>query len=278
MSRRQVLAHYLRLRMDRERAQRAVLRLPGLRSLRTRRWLWDRRNDIGWMRRAAFERLGSDRYSHPSLHDLDRTLGALFPEVGGFFVEAGAYDGFIQSNTYWLERFRGWRGVLVEPVPHLYRRALRQRAGAQVFNCALVPEDPPGGSITMRYAGLMSMVRGAKGGGSEEEAHLLAGDMFGLDDVAYEITVPARTLTSVLEEAGAPRGFELLSLDVEGFEASVLRGLDLDRYAPELLLVEMHDLDAIRPELESVLGDHYRFEGLLTPFDALYRRQPSARS
>jgi FkbM family methyltransferase len=265
--------------MDRERAQRALLRLPVLRSLRTRRWLWDRRNDLGWARRAAFERLGSDRYSHPSLHDLDRKLAALVPGEGGYFVEAGAYDGFIQSNTYWFERFRGWRGVLVEPVPHLYRRARRQRGGAHVVNCALVPDDHPGGPVTMRYAGLMSVVRGAKGGGPAEDAHLLAGDMFGLDDVGYEIAVPARTLTSVLEEAGAPPRFQLLSLDVEGFEASVLRGLDLDRYAPEHIVVEMHDMNALRPEVEAVLGDRYRFEEPLTPYDAHYRRRmSSARS
>jgi FkbM family methyltransferase len=262
--------------MDHERAQRALLRLPVLRRLSVRRWLWDRRNDLARLRRSAFERAGSDRYSHPALYDLDRKLAARLPEDGGFFVEAGAYDGFIQSNTYWLERFRGWRGVLVEPVPHLFAQASRQRSGARVVNCALVPEGHPEETVTLRYGGLMSTVHGAKGGGADELAHVSAGDMFGLDDVAYEVEAPARTLTSVLEEAGAPAEIDLLSLDVEGFEASVLRGLDLERFRPRLLLVEMHDVDALSPEVEAVLGDRYEREDRLSPMDVLYRRRPAA--
>ena len=38
---------------------------------------------------------------------------------GGVFVEAGANDGYAQSNTYYFERMRGWSGVLIEPVPEL---------------------------------------------------------------------------------------------------------------------------------------------------------------
>jgi FkbM family methyltransferase len=264
--------------MNVERAQRAILRLPVLRSLRLRRWLWDRRNGLARLRRSLFERAGSDRYSHPALYDLDRKLAGLLPESGGFFVEAGAYDGFIQSNTYWLERFRGWRGVLVEPVPHLYANACRQRPAARVVNCALVPEGHPDTTVRLSYGGLMSTVRGAKGGGDAELAHVRAGDMFGLDDVAYEVEAPARTLTSVLEETGAPAEIDLLSLDVEGFEASVLRGLDLERFQPRLLLIEMHDIDALRPAIEEVLGDRYELHAQLSPMDVLYRRSSAARS
>jgi FkbM family methyltransferase len=266
---------YLR-RVDRERIQRTVLRLPVLRRLHVRRWIWDRRNDLARARRELFERCGSDRFSHPSLHGLDRALAELLPARPGFFVEAGAYDGFIQSNTYWLERFRGWRGVLIEPVPHLFDRARRQRPNATVVNCALVPADYPEATVTLRYGGLMSTVCGARGAGADEESHVSAGDMFGLDDVGHEVSVPARTLTSVLEEARAPSEFELLSLDVEGFEASVLHGLDLDRFAPRVLLVEMHDVDAQRPAMEEILGDRYEFGSLLSPLDAMYRRRDAA--
>ena len=255
--------------MDRARLLRTFWGLPVLRSLRVRRWLWDRRNDLGRLRRAVFERLGSDRYSRPSLHGMDRVLERHLPGEGGFFVEAGAYDGFIQSNTYWFERFRGWRGVLVEPVPHLYARCVRQRPAARVFNCALVPPGEEG-PVRMSYGGLMSVVHGADGAGAAAE-HARAGDMHGWDD-SYEIEVPGRTLTSLLEEAGA-REIDLLSLDVEGFEASALRGLDLDRFAPRFLLVEMGDARERRPEVEAVLGDRYEAIDEPSPMDVLYRRR-----
>jgi FkbM family methyltransferase len=261
--------------MDRERIQRAILGLPVLRRRPVRRWIWERRNDLAWARRALFERFGSDRHSHPALHDLDRKLAVWLPERGGFFVEAGAYDGFIQSNTYWLERFRGWRGVLVEPVPHLFVRARRVRRRSQVFNCALVPPDHGGDAVTLRYGGLMSVVKGARGRAEDEERHVGAGDMFGLDDVAYDISVPARTLTSVLEEARAPGEIDLLSLDVEGFEASVLRGLDLDRFAPRFIVMEM-DAPTRQTAVEAVIAERYEFVQRLSPMDVLYRRRDAA--
>lgn len=54
---------------------------------------------------------------------MERTLARHLPEHGGFFVEAGANDGYTQSNTYWLERFCGWEGILIEPIPALAKHA-----------------------------------------------------------------------------------------------------------------------------------------------------------
>ena len=35
----------------------------------------------------------------------------------GFFIEAGAYDGEVYSNSLYFEIKRGWKGLLVEPNP-----------------------------------------------------------------------------------------------------------------------------------------------------------------
>lgn len=114
--------------------------------------------------------------------------------------------------------------------------------------------------------------QGRQGRGDEEERHVRAGDLFGRDDVDYDISVPARTLSSVLEEARAPSEIDLLSLDVEGFEASVLRGLDLDRFAPRFILMEMEASERSSP-VEAVIGDRYELVERLSPMDVLYRRR-----
>ncbi len=54
------------------------------------------------------------------------------------------------------------------------------------------------------------------------------------------VDVPIRTLKDILEEAGAPRGFDFLSIDVEGHEIEVLRGIDLRRWRPHLIMIEDH--------------------------------------
>ena len=38
----------------------------------------------------------------------------------GFFIEAGAHDGVEASNTLYLEKKMGWRGLLVEPNPDTF--------------------------------------------------------------------------------------------------------------------------------------------------------------
>jgi hypothetical protein len=88
--------------------------------------------------------------------------------------------------------------------------------------------------------------------------------------------VQARTLSNVLDEAGVTN-VDLLSLDVEGYESYVLRGLDLSRHAPAWLLVEMHDLETGRAQLAAVLGERYSEHGLLSPLDVLYRRADPER-
>ncbi len=222
-------------------------------------------------RRRALEAQGDDSRSHPSLHDLDRKLDRHIDRDGGFFVEAGANDGFEQSNTYWLERFRGWTGVLVEPVPELYREAVLERPDAHVFNCALVPFDYGADTVMMRHAGLMSIVSGSRGSEAADRAYVEPAFSLGMES-EYEIEVPVRTLSAILDEVDAPE-VDLLSLDVEGFEPDVLRGLDFDRHVPKFILVEVHDVAEGRPVIEHVLSERYEALEQLSPLDLLYRRR-----
>jgi FkbM family methyltransferase len=214
-------------------------------------------------RRQAAEARGRDHLSRPALHQLDAKLDAIIDRDGGFFVEAGANDGYTQSNTYWLERFRGWRGLLVEPMPELAAEARLSRPNAAVYQCALTEQHAEG--IRMQFGDLMSTVDGAR-----ESGWTNAGIVLGWRD-PYELDVEGRTLSSLLDELDAPE-VDLLSLDVEGFEAPALRGLDLSRHAPRYILVEIHDRERDQPPVDEVLRDRYAEHGWLSPMDLLYVR------
>jgi FkbM family methyltransferase len=154
----------------------------------------------------------------------------------GTFVELGAYDGLRQSNTAWLEAHRGWRGILVEAIPEAYESCVRNRPRATVVNCACVSDDYSDPTIEMVYAGLMSIVRGARSTDEADEAWVALGEE--LQELErYTCTVPARTLSAVLDEQGL-RTIDLLSVDVEGYEVDVLEGFDLERFAPGHIVVE----------------------------------------
>lgn len=234
---------------------------------------WQRRRRRA-ARRAA-EARGEQHLSRPALHDLDRKLEPYIGDItDGYFVEAGANDGFEQSNTYHLERFHGWRGLLVEPVPHLHREAAIERPSARVVHAALVAPDFDGTEVSLQYGGLMTVVAGSKGSSSADEEYVANAFALGLDKPMV-VSAPARTLTALLDQSGAPE-IDFMSLDLEGYEPAALQGLDLTRHAPRYLLVEVRDEEG-RATLAAVLGERYRFEGQLTPQDALYARsdQPS---
>jgi FkbM family methyltransferase len=257
----------LRLQFTVTRWLSRALKLLGLREtvLRTR-------SAAARKRRRFFEARGSARFSTPALHEMDRKLDAIINLREGFFVEAGGHNGYTQSNSYFLERFRGWRGILAEPMPELAAEAKLNRPNAQVFQCALVGADYQDAGVEMEFGDLLTTVRGLHEDGQHD---VLGGLALGWRDHRVE-HVPARSLDSVLDQAEVCK-IDLLSLDVEGYEDQVLRGLDLSRHAPRWILIEMHDLDIGREKVHAVLGDRYVEHEILSPMDILYRCADSAR-
>jgi FkbM family methyltransferase len=198
---------------------------------------------------------------------MDDKLAKYLPKQG-IFIEAGATDGYLESNTYFLEKFRGWKGVLIEPIPELYEKCVKERPNSKVFNCALVSNEYQGKSVVMKRGHLMSTVKGALGEGEKEHLERAA-HFHGTD--AEEVTVPARTLTSVLKEAGVS-DIDFFSLDVEGYELNVLGGLDFNIYQPTYMLIEFLDEER-KKDVESYITHYYTCAAQLSKRDFLYQRR-----
>jgi FkbM family methyltransferase len=142
-----------------------------------------------------------------------RLIAAFFSGRQGFFVEVGANEPRERSQTWHLEQ-AGWSGVLIEPQPELAAQ-LRAHRTAKVFAVACSSPANAGKTLPLHVAGpLSSLDRARMAPGASPET---------------VIEVPVRTLDSVLAEAGAPVGFDFLSIDVEGHEIEVLRGFDSAR-------------------------------------------------
>ncbi len=210
------------------------------------------RHRIGRLRRTIVEKAGIDTMSRPALHELDRKLETWLPQRSGWFVEAGANNGYKQSNTYYFEKMRGWRGVLIEPVPWLAEECRLNRRASRVFAEALVPFGHPP-VVELDYSDLTSNVKGAFGSEERRRMHQQHGLTVQPEARARRLEVPARPLQAILAEAAIPADFDLLSLDVEGYEPAVLDGLDLARFRPRFVLIEVWS----RPEIERRLRPFY---------------------
>ncbi len=217
-------------------------------------------------RRTLFETVGSDRYSFSALDGLDRALGKYLDFRDGTFIECGANDGITYSNTYWLERFRGWRGVLIEALPEKARSCAKNRPAARVFNTALVAADGIS-TIKIVAANMMSYVPGSFSSQDNEASHRFHAAVH--EPVLTEIEVPARTLASIFEELKLGR-VDVFSLDVEGYEVEVLRGMNVQKNRPRHILVETKKLDAVL----AVLDQMYSLVAKLSHHDYLLALKP----
>ena len=158
------------------------------------------------------------------------------PRGGGVYLDVAANDPVHSSNTFVLDHCLGWAGVCVEPSPAHHARLAAHRS------CALVPtcvSDAPR-AVEFLYdpreadvlgKGMMDGIVGA----NANEGKLLASR-------AFRRVLSRRNLTCTTATAAVlARGLahvDVLSLDVEGHEAAVLRGLDLGRVAVDVVVVE----------------------------------------
>jgi FkbM family methyltransferase len=218
--------------------------------------------------RPLFEVLNIDTYSRPALNNLDRKLEKYLDFNGGTFLEIGANDGFKQSNTYYYERLRNWEGILIEPIPILYRRCNKLRKKSEVFNYICGEPKDSGMNKTIRYAGLMSQVAGAMADTEKELNRIKEGLEIQNFKKTYEVEVECKTISEIIDMSKY-KSFDFMSIDVEGFEIEVLKGIDMKRHAPQFLLVETwyYGGEAIK----DFLCDYYDVEEYITEIDILFK-------
>lgn len=220
-------------------------------------------------RRAAARVMGWMGEPYTALYGMDRRLEKYLGFTGGTFVEAGANDGIAQSNTYFLENKYQWRGVLVEPVPK-YHDMCRRARRAQVVNCGLGPFEKDGTDLEMLAGGLMSLPLAVDESllrGRTVRQHAAFGSREFGGQGPELVRTRIRALSLLLDELGV-RQVDFFSLDVEGFELEVLKGLDFARHAPGYVLIETGQLEAV----VTLLGSRYRLVEALSHHDYLFAR------
>lgn len=151
-------------------------------------------------------------------------------QLGGLYIEVGAFDGKTFSVTYPLDAC-GWDGLLVEGIPQRVEQCRANRPHARVEHAALVgPGAPPTVEFTViddQYGGMLSF--------ATADAHHTSSVK---DFSRSKVAVPTATLDSLLERHFPGREVDVAVIDVEGGEAELLRGFDLSRWRPRLLLIE----------------------------------------
>ena len=142
----------------------------------------------------------------------------------GFFVHVGAADPRMENDCKALYD-QGWSGINVEPNPALYQALVEQSPRDRSYGIALGEAEGQERYYEVHGTGLSTL-------DPDEAARCKAHGW-----TVTEHIIETRTLCSLLDQA-APERFDLLKVDVEGWEERVIRGNDWSRYRPSVILVE----------------------------------------
>ncbi len=185
----------------------------------------------------------------------------------GFFVEFGATNGRVNSNTWLLEKEMGWRGILAEPNPywhvelaanrgaHIEHRCVSSATGNTVRFMATDEVDP-------ELSGILEF-------GNGDHFTDIRAD-------AKELAVTTVSLMDLLAEWGAPSVIDYLSVDTEGSEYEILSHFDFSKYDVKLLSVEHNKKTEAAIDTLLIRNGFKRVFKEMSQWDAWYVRNQSS--
>jgi FkbM family methyltransferase len=203
-----------------------------------------------------------------ALDGIDIKLKKYLNYDNGFYIEVGANDGIKQSNTFYLEKEKNWRGVLVEPSPNNYILCKHNRSNSNNVYCnACVSFNYKEKFVEMAYSDLVSTALNLESDTSNPLLQAQSGlPSFGKDEIPVYGAI-AKTMNALLIDSHSPREIDFFSLDVEGAEIEVLKGIDYNKYKFKFILVESRDITRIETFLKNY---NYRLIEKLSHHDYLF--------
>lgn len=160
---------------------------------------------------------------------------------GGFFVEFGATDGIIHSNTWLLEKEFGWQGIVAEPAK-IWHERLRHNRSCQIdFDCVWSETGAELRFNEVAAAGLSTIAAFNACDGHKKARR---------DGTEYSVTTV--TLQDMLTRHNAPFEIDYLSIDTEGSEYDILRSFDFAAHRISIITVE-HNYTPNRQKIHHLL-------------------------
>lgn len=163
---------------------------------------------------------------------------------GGFFVEFGATDGVLLSNTLILERDFGWTGICAEPNPGYFAQLQNNRSCIAAPDCIL-------GESGRRVEFILADEYGGVAEFADADQHTERRDAYRRE--GHVIELESISLDAFLKKYKAPRRIDYLSIDTEGSEYDILSHFPFDAWDIRLITVE-HNFSSTRAPLRALLS------------------------
>lgn len=131
------------------------------------------------------------------------------PILDGTFLELGACDGVLYSNTKTLEDYFNFNGILIEPVGHYYNKLKENRPNQKKYNCVVSNLE----DNLINFSGF--------------DAESGITEFLNKNSKENNYKVENKKLSQILNDSGFEY-IDIMIIDVEGAELSVIESIDFN--------------------------------------------------
>jgi len=176
-------------------------------------------------------------------------------KTNGYFLEIGATDGILLSNTLTLENFFQWSGTLVEPNTRFLKKLYRNREKNFIIpNVILDKDDVDVEFYELRFGELSSVFKEYPDGWADFRKN-------GKSELRKTMS-----FSKLVNQVITSDKIDFVSIDTEGSELEILETLEKVKKQIDIIVVEH---SGIRKKRESIfeIMKHNNFDLLQFPFE-----------
>ena len=158
-----------------------------------------------------------------------------FNNKPGTFIEIGAFDGISFSKSYNLIK-KNWNGIYFEPILINFsklKKNLKKFNNADFYNLAIGEKEK---IVEINKLGPFSTIDKSR----YEHFKKFSFTKKEFKKKQTKEKIKQISLDSFLKEKNI-KSFDLLIIDVEGYETKVFNGFDLKNIKPKMIIVELHN-------------------------------------
>ena len=153
----------------------------------------------------------------------------------GFFIDIGAYDGILFSNSYFFEITRNWRGICFEPNPTVFEK-LRKNRKSLNYNACIGSEKKD--VLFWQIKGSAEMLSGIREFYDQQHLERIGKESGINNENVKEILVEMAPITNFIKFDTAPIPIDFLSIDTEGNEIDILKSIDFKLFSIKSISIE----------------------------------------
>ena len=183
------------------------------------------------------------------------------------FFEFGATNGIDLSNSYTLEKYLNWKGVLSEPSPQWHDKLKKNRPHANIISECIWSESNKELNFFESDVGELSSLENFK----ENDKISMPGNTQARLKNGKNIIVKTISLNDAIEKQFNSKSPSYISIDTEGSEYEILKNFNFKKYKPLVFTIE-HNFTELQLKIDELmfLNNYTRVFKSLTAFDAWY--------